>query len=89
MTFRTSTITRPWKSKADRPMKLLVIGSGGREHALAWKLPSRHASNMYSSRPATAAPHSWNAPRMSHSRILPRPADFVQREGVSLTRRRA
>ncbi len=85
MTFRTSTITLPWTSKADPLMKLLVIGSGGREHALAWKLlQSPRVEHVF------VAPGNGGTALMDRTSnvALADPAalaDFVQREGISLT----
>ena len=85
MTFRTSTTTLPWTSKADPLMKLLVIGSGGREHALAWKLlQSPRVEHVF------VAPGNGGTALMDRTSnvALADPAalaDFVQREGVSLT----
>ena len=34
--------------RPDNPMKILIVGSGGREHALAWKVAqSSSAENVY------------------------------------------
>ena len=40
-------------------MRILIIGSGGREHALAWKLKQARRRMKSSSRPATAARRHW------------------------------
>ena len=68
-------------------MKLLVLGSGGREHALAWKLAqARGVTRVY------VAP--GNAGTAREARLLnirldpmdfPAIADFVDREGIALT----
>lgn len=66
-------------------MKVLVIGSGGREHALAWKISkSPHVSRLF------CAP--GNAGIESHAQCVPIAAEdiaelkaFVTSEGVDLT----
>ncbi len=66
-------------------MKLLVIGSGGREHALAWKLlQSPRVSHVF------VAPGNGGTATMARSTnvALSDPAalaDFVKNEGVTLT----
>ena len=66
-------------------MKLLVIGSGGREHALAWKLlQSPRVSHVF------VAPGNGGTATMACSTnvALSDPAalaDFVKKEGISLT----
>ena len=66
-------------------MKLLVIGSGGREHALAWKLlQSPRVSHVF------VAPGNGGTATMADSTnvALSDPAalaDFVKKEGIALT----
>jgi len=66
-------------------MKLLVIGSGGREHALAWRLArSPRVHKVYVAPGNGGTQHGdllQNVPLTSPEEL----ADFVQREGVSLT----
>ncbi|MEI8402385.1 MAG: phosphoribosylamine--glycine ligase [Alcaligenaceae bacterium] len=66
-------------------MKLLVIGSGGREHAIAWKLlQSPRVSHVF------VAPGNGGTATMARSTnvALSDPAalaDFVKKEGIALT----
>lgn len=66
-------------------MKLLVIGSGGREHALAWKLlQSPRVAHVF------VAPGNGGTATMARSTnvTLSDPAalaDFVKKEGIALT----
>ncbi|MDH4401912.1 MAG: phosphoribosylamine--glycine ligase [Burkholderiaceae bacterium] len=66
-------------------MKLLVIGSGGREHALAWKLlQSPRVSHVF------VAPGNGGTATMARSTNLALSdpdalADFVKKEGIALT----
>ena len=68
-------------------MKLLVIGSGGREHALAWKLAqSPRVSEVL------VAPGNAGTAREPKCRNVPVPAtdiaglvDLVERQGISIT----
>ncbi|OZI32885.1 phosphoribosylamine--glycine ligase [Bordetella genomosp. 1] len=68
-----------------RYMKLLVIGSGGREHALAWRLArSPRVHKVYVAPGNGGTQHGdllENVPYTSAEEL----AAFVQREGVSLT----
>ncbi len=66
-------------------MKILVIGGGGREHALAWRLAqSRHVQLVY------VAPGNGGTARDRRLQNVPITAadalaDFVVKEGVALT----
>jgi phosphoribosylamine--glycine ligase len=66
-------------------MKLLVIGGGGREHALAWKLaqsPKVQTVYVAPGNGGTARdPLLTNVALTDHAAL----ADFVEREGVALT----
>ena len=53
-------------------MKVLIVGSGGREHALAWKIAKAPGSRVSSAPRGTAGRGSW--PRMSPSPIPTSPA---------------
>ncbi|AZY52911.1 phosphoribosylamine--glycine ligase [Bordetella avium] len=68
-----------------RTMKLLVIGSGGREHALAWRLarsPRVHKVYVAPGNGGTQTGDLLENIPLTQAEEL---ADFVQREGVSLT----
>jgi phosphoribosylamine---glycine ligase len=66
-------------------MKILVIGSGGREHALAWKLAQSPRVSKVFVAPGNAGtagePGVANVPNGSISALI----DFVKKEGVALT----
>ncbi|MFT4190794.1 MAG: phosphoribosylamine--glycine ligase [Comamonas sp.] len=66
-------------------MKVLVIGSGGREHALAWKLAQspgvKHVYVAPGNGGTGQAPNLENLPLTDFSEL----ADFAEREGVVLT----
>jgi len=66
-------------------MKLLVIGSGGREHALAWKLlQSQRVSHVYVApgNGGTATMARCSNLALSHPTEL---ADFAKAKGIALT----
>ena len=66
-------------------MKVLVIGSGGREHALAWKLAQGERVQMVFVAPGNAGtgldPHLRNVPLTDPVAL----ADFVVAEKIALT----
>jgi phosphoribosylamine--glycine ligase len=63
-------------------MKLLIVGGGGREHALAWKLAqsARVSRLIVSPGSAAIARHAECVPLESHAAL----ADYAAREGVDL-----
>jgi len=66
-------------------MKLLVIGSGGREHALAWQLAKAAKTQK-----VFVAPGNGGTALTSHLQNIPitdptQLADFVEKEGIGLT----
>jgi phosphoribosylamine--glycine ligase len=66
-------------------MKLLVVGSGGREHALAWKLaqsPKVQAVYVAPGNGGTARDANLTNVALTDATEL---ADFAEREGVALT----
>ena len=66
-------------------MKLLVIGSGGREHALAWKLAQSHKVATVFVAPGNAGtapePKLQNLPLTAHTDLI----DFCRKENVAFT----
>src|SRR5262245_34348948 len=68
-----------------RAMKLLVIGSGGREHALAWKL----AASPRVSRVFVAPGNAGTAREEGLANValasIPELVEFARREAIALT----
>jgi len=66
-------------------MKLLVIGSGGREHALAWQLAKSAKTQKVFVAPGNGGTaltaHLQNVPITDPAQL----ADFVEQEGIGLT----
>jgi phosphoribosylamine--glycine ligase len=66
-------------------MKILIIGSGGREHALVWKIhQSRFVSKLYSA-PGSAAIAELAEPVAISPDQIDKLADFAAREKIDLT----
>lgn len=66
-------------------MKILIIGSGGREHALVWKIhQSQFVSKLYSA-PGSAAIAELAEPVAISPDQIDRLADFAAREKIDLT----
>src|ERR1017187_777540 len=54
--FASRLILASQKSRAELgPMKILVLGSGGREHAIVWKLRQSPRVKSFTALPETAA----------------------------------
>jgi phosphoribosylamine--glycine ligase len=66
-------------------MKILVVGAGGREHAMAWKLAQSERIQMVYVAPGNGG--TAHDPRLENVPItdLAELADFVEREHVALT----
>ena len=62
----------PVAAEEDRGMHVLIVGSGGREHALAWKIRKVPVPTVFSWPPATPAPIS-TAKTSTSSRPISRP----------------
>src|SRR6185295_2351631 len=80
-----SSARSPARDGADRRMKLLVVGSGGREHALAWKFAAEA-----SVREVICAPGNAGIGQVARlvAADVSRPAelaDLAERERVDLT----
>ena len=66
-------------------MKILVIGSGGREHALAWKLASSPRVFKVFVAPGNAGTATEEGVTNVPHTAIPDLIDFVKAEGVNLT----
>ncbi|NTV09986.1 MAG: phosphoribosylamine--glycine ligase [Zoogloea sp.] len=66
-------------------MKILVIGSGGREHALAWKLSTSQRIQKVFVAPGNAGTANEEALENVAITAIPDLIDFVKREGVGMT----
>lgn len=68
-------------------MKILIIGSGGREHALAWKVAQNPAVSQVFVAPGNAGTATEAKVRNLALDVLnfPALAEFVQSEGVAIT----
>ena len=66
-------------------MKVLVIGNGGREHALAWKLAQSPRVQTVFVAPGNGGTARDPALRNLPLTDLPALADFAQKEKIALT----
>ena len=66
-------------------MKLLVVGSGGREHALAWKLAHSPRVQMVYVAPGNGGTAQDERLKNVDITVLDELADFAEREGVAFT----
>jgi phosphoribosylamine---glycine ligase len=66
-------------------MKLLVIGSGGREHALAWKLAQSPRVQMVFVAPGNGGTATEPGLENVDITAIPQLVEFARREGVHLT----
>ena len=66
-------------------MKILVVGSGGREHALAWKLAQSERIQMVYVAPGNGGTARDNRLINVDITDLTQLADFVESEGIALT----
>src|SRR5512134_3578316 len=86
---RTSTAS-PWCSPASgtsgtEPMKLLVIGSGGREHALAWKLAHSPRVSRVIVAPGNAGTAREEVLANAPAASIPEWIELARREAVGYT----
>lgn len=66
-------------------MKILVVGSGGREHALAWKLRRSPLVDQVYCAPGNAGIHREATPVEIGADEVEKLADFAAREAIDLT----
>ena len=79
------------ESKRDRPMNILVVGSGGREHALAWKLAEPESVERVYVAPGNAG--TALEPKLENVPLDPMDieglAQFAQEQGLRTDRHRS
>lgn len=63
--------------------KILIVGSGGREHALAWKLAKSSEVEQIYVAPGNAGTLGWNVPIKSND--IPALIAFAEDKGIDLT----
>lgn len=63
--------------------KVLVVGNGGREHALAWKLAQSPELDRLYVAPGNAGTAEWNVPIPAND--IPRLVEFAVKEKIDLT----
>ena len=63
-------------------LRVLVVGSGGREHALAWKLSQSPLLGKLWVAPGNGGTAAWNVPIASDN--IPAIRDFCLKEGIDL-----
>jgi phosphoribosylamine--glycine ligase len=83
MTYQTDQSCQSCQSCQSEGLRVLVVGSGGREHALAWKLAqSPRCARLYVA-PGNAGTTEWNVDISADD--FAGLADFACREGIDLT----
>jgi phosphoribosylamine---glycine ligase len=89
MTYKKSSITRlflePWHFLDAARMKILVVGGGGREHAMAWRLSRSSKVQVVYVAPGNGGtarePNLQNLPLTSIDSLVM----FAKREGIAFT----
>jgi len=64
-------------------LRVLIVGNGGREHALAWKLAQSPELDQLFVAPGNAGTILWNVPIPSHD--IPALVEFALKETIDLT----
>ncbi|MDR3539454.1 MAG: phosphoribosylamine--glycine ligase [Desulfosporosinus sp.] len=64
-------------------LRVLIVGNGGREHALAWKLAQSPELEQLFVAPGNAGTVSWNIPIPAHD--IPALVEFALKEKIDLT----
>ena len=64
-------------------LRVLIVGNGGREHALAWKLVQSPELEQLFVAPGNAGTVLWNVPILAHD--IPALVEFALKEKIDLT----
>ena len=71
------------RGESVKNLRVLIVGNGGREHALAWKLAQSPELEQLFVAPGNAGTVLWNVPIPTHD--LPALVEFALKEKIDLT----